>query len=125
MAAFGKGQAYNAPYSEAEFSESKLQELSRDGYMPGDRPGTTQDNTQNKTYQLNTDNDSRSRGLNTEWHSYGGFSGPVHKSLDGFKQNAAPANNHPKVSSKGSWPSRGVDTATPDQGSPKGGFSWK
>jgi len=51
MAAFKKGQAYNGPYS-SDFSESKVQELSRDGYMPGDRPGTFQDNTQKKRYQV-------------------------------------------------------------------------
>ena len=126
MAAYTSKQKYSGAYSECEFSESKVQGLSQHAYNPGPTPNVYVENTKGtNSIQVNTDNDDRSRALNKEWHDYGGFSGRVHKTLDGFQQNAAPAGNHPKTSAQGSWPSRGVDTPTPDQGSPKGGFSWK
>jgi len=126
MAAYKPSQKYSSPYSECLFSESKVTGLSRDAYNPGNVPNVYVENTKGtNSIQVNTDNDDRSRALNKEWHDYGGFAGRVHKTLDGFKQNAGPAGNHPKTSGKGSWPSVGIDTPTQDQGSPKGGFSWK
>jgi|SRR6516162_9038087 hypothetical protein len=115
MAAYSKGQKpYNGPYS-SDFSESKVQELSRDGYMPGDKPGTFQDNTQSKKYQLDlsrVDSDE-SRALQKDWHRTAGFTAEVSRGTQ-----------HPKKSSVSSWPSRGTDTASPDQGS-VGGFKWR
>ena len=116
MAAYKKSQlGGNGPYS-SDFEESKVQGLSRDGYMPGDRPGTFQDNTQRKRYQVDLDfvDSDESRALNKAWHRTAGFSAEVSRGTQ-----------HPRNSSVGSWPSRGADTATEGQGSPKGGFKWR
>lgn len=126
MAAFRKGQEYEGPYSK-NFGESQVQDLGRDAYNPGPTPNKYVANTDGKMkIQLDTDADDRSRSLNNEWHSYGGFSGPVHKTNAGFRQNAGPGGTHPRVSAKSDWPSVGADSATRDQGSVSGTpFKWR
>jgi hypothetical protein len=116
MAAYKQSQrGGNGPYS-SDFEESKVQGLSRDGYMPGDRPGTFADNTQNKRYQVPLDrvDPDGSRALQKDWHAKAGFSAEVSRGTQ-----------HPKQSDVSSWPSRGNDTATDGQGGPRGGFEWR
>lgn|SRR5262245_61243880 len=126
MAAFKKGQKYEGAYSEAEFSESKVQGLSRDAYNPGSQPNVYVENSKGKnSIQLSTDSDNQSRSLNRDWHELGGWSGRVHKTNAGFAQ-GGPAGNHPRTSSKGSWPSVGADSKTESQGSVPGTpFKWR
>jgi hypothetical protein len=107
----------NGPYS-SDFEESKVQELPRDNYMPGDRPGTVQANTQRKRYQvdLNLVDPDGSRALQKDWHRTAGFSAEVGRGTQ-----------HPRQSSVSSWPSVGADSGDQDHGSgPSGGkFKWK
>lgn len=128
MAAFKPGQRYAAPYSEAEFSESKVTGLSRDAYNPGPTPNKYVANTDGKmSIDVSKVDDVYTwpDGTDPSWHVKGGFSGRIQRTGGkGLAANGAPAGNHP---SKGTtnFKSRGTDTPTPDQGSPKGGFSWK
>src|SRR5215472_2902788 len=83
--------------------------------LPSDRPNyyTGPDGFLLGKKVLGIDDDNSSRALNKEWHRRAGFS-----------QEVSRADNHP---SKGTTntKSRGTDTTSPGQGSPKGGFSWQ
>jgi hypothetical protein len=128
MAAFKKGQGYSAPYSETEFSESKVQGLSRDAYNPGSTPNVYVENakgTNSVDWSGKIDDVYNwPDGTNPSWHIKGGFSGRINRTGPGFGNKAVRAGNHPRKGTD-SFKSRGVDTPTEDQGGPRSGFKWR
>ena len=118
---------YKGPYSK-DYSENPLNCDQNNSYYPGPTPGKFVANVDGKmSIDVSKVDDVYSwpDGTDPSWHVQGGFSGRVQRTGgNGFAANGAPARNHP---SKGTtnFKSRGTDTPTPDQGSPKGGFSWK
>jgi hypothetical protein len=123
MAAYKKGQRYEGTYSR-DFGESQVTDLSRDAYNPGPTPNKYVSNADGKTsIKLNPNiveadwvANQAWRNSQASWHKAAGFSEEVP---------TPHGTEHPTKSRVSSWPSRGVDTPTEDQGGPRSGFRWR
>jgi hypothetical protein len=115
---------YKGPYS-PDYDENPLNCDQNNSYYPGPTPGKFVSNVEGKNSIKLSPNVVEAdwvatqawRNSQADWHKAAGFSEEVP---------TPPDTDHPTKSRVSSWPSRGTDTRSANQGSPKGGkFGWR